>query len=200
MRYESKQALMDDIRAEHDLLYARLGAIPTARWREHGVWGDGWTLCDLVVHLAEWQRMFLGWFEEGLRGVMPEMPAPGYKWNETPRLNRAIWKKNRSRSRAAVTADFESGYNRILQLLNHLSTEQLLTAGHFVWTGKNPLTTYLAPNTASHYRFATKAIKRWLKEVPEADASAAPRNNRLQPTKVRARTAQKKGSRRRRRG
>ncbi|MCA1788944.1 MAG: hypothetical protein LC667_03520 [Thioalkalivibrio sp.] len=55
MRYKSKQALLDDVRTEHDLLCARLAAIPMVRWRESGVWGDGWTLSDLVAHLAEFR-------------------------------------------------------------------------------------------------------------------------------------------------
>jgi hypothetical protein len=165
MKYESKQALMDDIRMEHDSLCARLAEIPKARWQERGVWGDGWTLSDLVAHLAEWQHMFLGWFEDGLRRATPELPAPGYKWSQTARLNRAIWEKHRSRSQAAVRADFDSGYRRIVQIVEALSPAQLLQSGHFEWTGKHPLTTYLGANSASHYRFAIKVIKRWLKQA-----------------------------------
>lgn len=166
MKYESKQALMDDIRGEHDALCARLAEIPKSRWYEPGVWGDGWTVSDLVAHLAEWQHLFLGWYKDGLRGTKPEMPAPGFKWSETPRLNRAIWEKHRSRSHAEVWAEFDSGYSRIVRLVESLSPEELLRPGRFEWTGKHPLTTYIAPNTASHYRFAIKAIKRWLKAAP----------------------------------
>ena len=173
MRYGSKQALLDDIRTEHDLLCARLVEIPTSRWSDLGVWGDGWTLSDLVAHLAEWQYMFLRWYDDGLRGATPQMPASGYKWSETPRLNRTIWEKHRSRSPAAVQADFDSGYTRIAQIVTALSPEQLLEPGYFEWTGKHSLTTYLGPNTASHYRFANKVIKRWLKSG-ETDHLAPP--------------------------
>lgn len=200
MRYESKQALMDDIRTKHDSLCARLGEIPQVRWQEPGVWGDGWTVSDLVAHLAEWQQMFLGWYEQGLGGDMPEMPARGYKWSQTPKLNRAIWEKHRSRSRAAAMAAFDSGYNRIVHMVEALSPEQLLTPGHFSWTGKHPLTTYLGPNTASHYRFAIKVINRWLKRVPAANTSAARPNKRLQPTKARAGVVARKATRPRLRG
>jgi hypothetical protein len=165
MRYKSKQALMDDVQTEHDALCARLAQIPMARWHEPGVWGDGWTLCDLVAHLGEWQCMFLGWYEDGLQGAVPAMPAPGFKWSETPRLNRAIWEKHRSQPQAAVLADFDSSYSRIVNIVGALSPQQLLKPGQFHWTGKHPLTTYLGPNTASHYRFANKAIKRWLKRT-----------------------------------
>jgi hypothetical protein len=165
MRYTSKELLLDDIRTEHDSLCARLAEVPNGRWHESEVWGDGWTLSDLVAHLAQWQQMFLGWYEDGLRGNMPEMPAPGYKWSQTPELNREIWKKHRSRSQAAVRADFDAGYSRIVQIVEALSPEQLLESGHYEWTGKHPLTTYIGPNTASHYRFAVKAINRWLKRT-----------------------------------
>lgn len=179
MKYESKQELMDDIRAEHDSLCARLAEIPKARWREPGVWGDGWTLSDLVAHLAEWQHMFLGWYEDGRRGVTPEMPAPGFTWRETPRLNRAIWEKHRSRSHEAVRAEFDAGYRRIVRLVEALSPQKLLTPGYFAWTGRHPMTTYIGPNTASHYRFANKAIKRWLKDAPARGTSATRPNSSL---------------------
>jgi hypothetical protein len=164
MRYTSKQALIEDIRKEHDALCAKLLEIPKTRYRQSGVWGDGWTVSDLIAHLAEWQRMFLTWHDDGLRGATPKMPAPGYKWREIPKLNREIWMKHRSRSMATVRADFESGYSRILEIVETLSAEQLLVPGQLAWTGKHPLATYLGPNTASHYRFAIKVIKRWLTE------------------------------------
>lgn len=195
MRYASKQALLDDIRTEHDVLCARLAEIPKARWSELGVWGDGWTLSDLVAHLAEWQHMFLGWYEDGLKGATPQMPAPGYKWSQTPRLNRAIWEKHRARSSVAVRADFDSGHSRIVQIVEALSAAQLLESGHYAWTGRHPLATYIGPNTASHYRFAIKAIKRWRKRTAGADTSAARPNKRVQSTKARARTAPTRATR-----
>ncbi|MBI4747260.1 MAG: ClbS/DfsB family four-helix bundle protein [Acidobacteria bacterium] len=181
MRYESKQALIDDIQTEHDSLCALLREIPEARFQEQGVWGDGWTVADLVAHLAEWQHLFLTWYEDGRKGEMPEMPAPGYKWNETPKLNQAIWVKHCLRSPAEVQADFESGYRQILQIVEDLSPEQLLKNGHFEWTGKHPLTTYLGPNTASHYRFSIKVLNRWLKRTAATKTSVR-RTHKRKPT------------------
>ncbi|HEX6187394.1 MAG TPA: ClbS/DfsB family four-helix bundle protein [Pyrinomonadaceae bacterium] len=178
MKYQSKAELIGDIRAQYELFSARLEAIPKSRWREPGVWGNGWTITDLVAHLAEWQFMFLSWYEAGRKGETPEMPAPGYKWNETPKLNRAIWARHRFRPADAIRAEFDGEFRLILEIIEALSPEQLLTPGHFRWTGKNPLATYLAPNTASHYRFALKVIERWLKRGATCDASAA-RNNHL---------------------
>lgn len=163
MRYATKKALLADIQKEHDLLCAQLGEIPASRLREPGVWGNGWTVNDLVAHLAEWQAMFLTWYDDGQKGLTPPMPAPGYKWNETPRLNQAIWEKHQSRLPAKVRTDFDQGYVKILALVQSLSEKQLLTPGVFAWTGKNALVTYVGANTASHYRFALKVLKKWRK-------------------------------------
>lgn len=163
MRYRSKEELLQDIAMEYKALQALLQDIPVSRYGEAGVWGDGWSVGDLMAHLAEWQEMFLRWFREGQGGGVPQMPAPGYKWNETPRLNRDIWAKHRDRSFDAVKADCDSSHGRIIRLLEGLSEAELFESRHFGWTGKNSLVTYAGANTASHYRFARKVLKRWLK-------------------------------------
>ena len=169
MRYHSKEQLLADIEAEHGALTALLDTIPPNRYSEAGVWGDDWTVIDLVAHLAEWHRMFLGWHADGLEGKTPEMPAPGYRWNQTPELNRAIQKKHQGRSYEEVRAESSRTHARVLKLASELSEEELLEPGHFSWTGKNALVTYLGANSSSHYRFAMKVLKRWLRERPEAD-------------------------------
>ncbi|MGD2069412.1 MAG: ClbS/DfsB family four-helix bundle protein [Gemmatimonadota bacterium] len=161
MRYDSKEQLLASIEGEHDTLVEMLDGIPASRWGESGVWGDGWTVTDLVAHLSEWHRMFLRWYRDGLEGRSPDMPAPGYKWNQTPELNREIQRKHRDESPDRARADFEASHADVLEVARDLPAEALLRPGHFEWTGKHPLTTYLGPNTASHYRFAIKVLKRW---------------------------------------
>lgn len=89
------------------------------------------------------------------------MPAPGYRWNETPRLNRAIWRKHKGRPTGELWEELQSSHAEVLGLAQSLSPEQLLSPGQFAWTGRNALVTYLGANTASHYRFAIRVLKRW---------------------------------------
>ncbi len=166
MRFSSKRELVQRIETEHEALLALVRSIPRSRYREDGVWGDRWTIHDLLAHLTAWEQMCLGWYEEGRDGGTPVMPAPGYKWNQTPALNRAIWTRHHAKATARVIAEFEASYQQILGLITRLTPEQLLAPGHFAWTETFPLTTYLAPNTCSHYRFATRVLKRWLKTAP----------------------------------
>jgi hypothetical protein len=166
MRYTSKAALAADIRMEHDRLVTLLDETPIARFRDAWVWGEGWTLTDLVAHLAEWQEMFLGWHRSGRHGKAVELPAPGFKWSETPRLNRVIQERHSGRSPREVRAWFERGYGSICRIVDAATPAQLFTPGVFAWTGRNGLVTYLGANTASHYRFARKVIERWRRRAP----------------------------------
>lgn len=161
MKYASKAELIADIEGAYQALVVRLEAIPGARWKEPGVWGDDWTVHDLVAHLSAWHRLFLGWHEAGLRGEAPDMPASGYKWNETPRLNRALRAEHAHRPTEEVWAELRTTHEEVLALAQRLSAPELLESGHFAWTGKNAMVTYLGANTASHYRFASKVLRRW---------------------------------------
>ncbi len=163
MGFASKRELIAQIEQEHQNLVDLASSIPIERYGEGGVWGDGWSVKDLFAHLTEWEQMFLRWYREARAGREPALPAPGYKWSQTPELNRAIWRKHRAKSIGKVLEEFEASYAEILALVHTLSAKELLAPGHFGWTGKHPLTTYLAPNTCSHYRTASRILKRWLK-------------------------------------
>lgn len=45
---------------------------------------------DVIAHLYHWHILFLGWYEAGMRGETPVMPAAGYGWKDTPALNLMI--------------------------------------------------------------------------------------------------------------
>jgi hypothetical protein len=163
MRFSSKEELLAAIEDEHRRFLAVADRIPRRLYRAKGVWGDGWTIQDLFAHLSEWEQMFLGWYRLGRDGGDPILPAAGYTWRQTPALNEAIWRKHGSRPLTEVLKEFDRSYAEILSLVNALSVEDLFTPGRFAWTRDHPLTTYLVPNTSSHYRTAAKILKRWLK-------------------------------------
>jgi len=163
MKYASKPAFVERMEGEHERFLELAASIPRARYDETGVWGEGWTVKDLFAHLTEWEQMFLGWHREGLGGEKPAMPATGYKWNELPRLNHDIWAKHKDVSWRTVKSRFDRSYRQMQELVAGLSETELLEPGHFAWTRKYPLTTYLGANTASHYAAASKILKRWIR-------------------------------------
>jgi hypothetical protein len=163
MKFSSKQELLDNIEKEHVAFLSLLTRIPKYRYRDKGVWGDDWTVKDLLAHLTEWEQMFLRWHREGREGKKPAVPAQGFKWNQTPLLNQAIWRKHRRKALDKVIEDFHASYREIYGVADSLSEEALFSPGYYSWTGENTLTTYLAANTFSHYRTASKILRRWLR-------------------------------------
>ena len=66
MRYTSKNELVSDIVAEHQALQYVLEAIPAATCIESGVWGDEWSIADLLSHLSAWHGIFLRCVKDAL--------------------------------------------------------------------------------------------------------------------------------------
>ncbi len=163
MKFRSKRDLLEAIEQEHASFVELVDSLRGADRDRPGVWGDDWTVKDLLAHLTAWEQMFLRWYREGAAGLQPAVPADGYKWNETPRLNRAIWREHKDHSWPRVRDAFDASYQEIRDLAGELGESELLTPGRHSWTKKLPLMTYLAANTSSHYRTATKILKRWLR-------------------------------------
>jgi hypothetical protein len=165
VKYASKKALLGDVEREYAVLTELLVSIPLERYSEPGVWRDDWNVRDLVAHLSEWHRLFLGWFEAGQRGLVPAIPAAGFTNREIPRLNREIQHRYSASDPGEMRRRLDASHREMLALAAGLTQQQILQPGHFAWTKKNALVTYFGPNAASHYRFAIKALRRWLRQT-----------------------------------
>lgn len=163
MKYSSKQALITDIESQRAALIALLERVPHEDYHAPGVWGDGWTVADLVTHLTAWHEFCLEWYLAGSQGRQVEMPAPGFNWSETPKLNREIQTRYCGAPPHASLDWFNTSHRKLVDLAASLTEDQLMMPGQYAWTGRNALVIYVAANTASHYRFAQKVLRRWLR-------------------------------------
>jgi uncharacterized protein (TIGR03083 family) len=150
------------IEKERGALETLLEALTDEQVTDPGVVGD-WSVKDVLAHLVEWEQMVLGWHATGLRGETPEIPAPGFKWNQTPQLNQHIYEKHRDRPLDEVLEQFQASHREILAVIQGLSNKELFTAGQFAWTKKNTLGAYMVSATSSHYLWARKEIRKGLK-------------------------------------
>ena len=166
-RPTSKGELLAAMVRERTKLDAVLAPLTPAQTVAPGVVGE-WSVKDVLAHLAEWERMALGWYRAGLRGEAPEVPAPGFKWNETPRLNRAIFETHRDRPLDEVVAWFRSSREEMRGVIASLTDEQLFTPGRFAWTRKNTLGTYFVSATSSHDLWARTRIARWRRRTVDS--------------------------------
>ena len=160
-----KKELLREIGRERSALDQVLAVVPTLQMTRPVVTRGGWSVKDILAHLVEWQKMNFAWYEAGLRGEKPAMPAPGYTLRELPRLNHMIYLKNHRRSLRAVLKDYRSYHERTVALIESLPDSDLVTLGRFSWTGPSwTLSDYLRASTAAHYLWARTRIRRWLKK------------------------------------
>lgn len=165
MKYATKTQFVERMESEHARFLELASQIGEDHFDEPGVWGEDWTIKDFFAHLTAWEQMFLGWHRTGLAGKKPDMPAPGYKWNQTPKLNHAIWNEHKDEPWEKVRKAFNRSYRQMQKLVAELSEADLFKPGHFEWTGKHPLITYIGANTASHYATGCKILKRWIRKM-----------------------------------
>ena len=161
-RPTSKTDLLAAIEKERGALETYLETLSPAEMTIPGIVGE-WSVKDVLAHLIEWEQMVLSWHAAGLRGETPELPAPGFKWNQTPALNQQIFEKHRDRLLEDVIDQFQASHLEILGVIEGLSNEALFTAEQFAWTQKNTLGTYFVSATSSHYLWARKEIRKGMK-------------------------------------
>ena len=122
-----------------------------------------WSPNDVLAHVYEWQCMTLSWCKGGREGK-PDLPAKGHTWKTTRQLNVEIYNKHKKSEPKSTIRKLKLAHGRLGKLVESLSEEEFLESGHFLWTRNLPLSSYVAPNTVSHYRWAQKKIKHCLKK------------------------------------
>lgn len=158
-----RSELLAEIRDEREALDELLGGLSVREMTRRNVTAAGWSVKDILGHLVGWQQMNLAWYEAGERGERPAVPAPGLTWKDVRQLNEIIHQRHRRRSLAAVRKDYETFHNRMVDLIQRVPDADLVTVGRFAWAGPTwTLSDYIRANTASHYRWARKHIRKWL--------------------------------------
>lgn len=115
---------------------------------------------DVLSHLHEWHLMMLAWYELGMKGEKPEMPAKGYTWKTLPDLNFKIWKKYQNEELQTVKNQLKGSFEKVQKLIANHSDQELFEKKKYNWTGSTSLGAYLISNTSSHYDWAIKKIKK----------------------------------------
>lgn len=118
---------------------------------------------DVLGHLHCWHVMLNDWYQVGMKGGNPVMPAKGYTWKDTQALNRKIWEDCQEIELEGIRNQLNESFLLIQEMIGKHTTEELFEKKRFHWTGSSNLATYIRVNTASHYTWAYKLIKRMKK-------------------------------------
>ncbi len=115
---------------------------------------------DVLAHLHHWHKMFFDWYEIGMKGEKPDMPAKGYGWKDTKELNRKIRKDYQNHKLNDIRIALNDSYLEFQSIICKHSDSELFEKRRYEWTGSSSLSTYIRANTSSHYNWAYKLIKK----------------------------------------
>lgn len=115
---------------------------------------------DVLTHLHHWHLMLLDWYQVGMNGGKPDMPAKGYTWKTTPQLNQWIWEQYQNTSIEEAKAKLIDSHAAVMKLIVKHSNEELFEKKRYPWTGSTSLGAYLVSATTSHYDWAVKMVRR----------------------------------------
>jgi len=164
-RPRTKAQLLSEGDVERRALESFLTMLTERQMTQPGALGS-WTAKDVLAHLAEWDRMLIGWLTVSQRGKAPDVPAKGYKWSQLPALNEAIRRKHASRSVKQVLAMFRRSRRQVVAAIEALPEEVLFTPGFYPWLKTNTLASYFTSCTSSHDRWARNGMRKALKRRP----------------------------------
>lgn len=160
-RPTTKEALTEASTTGFQLLLAEVEAIPAdLRGTEFPFAGRDRTIRDVVCHLHEWHKLMLAWYDVGMRGDKPDIPAAGYTWRTTPDLNRELWAEHLGTSLEVALQLLAQSHQEVHNLILRHTDEELFTKKLYAWTGTTSLGAYLVSSTSSHYDWGLKKIRK----------------------------------------
>lgn len=124
---------------------------------------DDWTIKDLLAVRAWWTEQVVDWIRAGRAGDKPVVPAVGFKWNETPRLNESVVEAARAEPYGSIRRRLRRGFECAVAQIDALSDHELLEVGVFEWANKWPIARWLSINTARQYATARTRVRRALR-------------------------------------
>lgn len=167
--------VLSELQAQRAQLEAMLEEVGEARMSRPGV-QDGWTVKDLIFHIAAWDRRGTSWIRQVVRGETPQIPEPGMTWEDMDRINERELVERRQRPLPEALAEFREAYAQLLEVIEGLSDEDLdRSAPHSYpdgdWVGVRQLVRWRYAHYASHGR----AIRHWLDSSASKEGAGADR-------------------------
>ncbi|HEX9091386.1 MAG TPA: ClbS/DfsB family four-helix bundle protein [Anaerolineales bacterium] len=157
MRPRNKAELLEGTHSERKKLENKVSGLSPEELVQPGSMGE-WSVKDILQHLVDWEQRWIGWYQAGKRDEMVVTPEVGYNWRQMGELNEKYRQMHKDRPLKDVLEDFHASYEQILDMIEKIPEEEMLTLGIYSWTGKLPLIAWISGNTCEHYQWAIQMI------------------------------------------
>ncbi|HSV95100.1 MAG TPA: ClbS/DfsB family four-helix bundle protein [Spirochaetia bacterium] len=161
-RAQNKKQLLDFGKIEFDRLIQLVSSLNSDQRDKEFVF-DNRTAKDIIAHLLAWQLLELTWYQEGMSGIKPAIPAPGYTFKDAPKLNEKLYQEYKSITWDNLVKQFTASHKKLISIVNKHTDEELSTKKKYAWTGSTSITCYLASALSSHYVWAIDLIRKHFK-------------------------------------
>ena len=148
--------LMARFRADMARLRAAVSRVPEERRGQ--VIGDGWTVKEILAHIAAWDREVVRGLDELLAGRRPAFVS--YREDE---FNALTAQASRGKSLADVLAEVQDAHEQLISRVERLTDEQWQQPSPYQWSDQTPMT------VASLFGYAYKGQTHYAGHAAEID-------------------------------
>lgn len=157
----SKAEIIKRLQTERKRLEKNISRLNRRRMLRAGVVGSS-SVKDVLAHLADWEARMPVWMEGARAGTLVETPEPGLTWKQLDIVNRSIYQVHRHQALDEVLEYFHTAHARLMELVEDMPEEEMLTCGRYDFTGKAAVYDWLV-GFANHDLWGKTKIREWMK-------------------------------------
>ena len=155
-----KTSILNEMSISYAALEEILTTLDKTQYFTEGVI-PGWSIKDILAHIASWHHRLLMWLDAAVRNEEPTISGPD-NVEEMDALNAQFYQENKSRPLDEVLADFLITHQQIMDIVQAMPEEDLMSTHRFAWSQGKPLWHLIAGDTYEHYREHIAQIQEWL--------------------------------------
>jgi hypothetical protein len=155
-----KASILKEIHTSYAALEEILAPLDKTQMTTKGVIDD-WSIKDMLAHISSWHHRLLTWLDAAIQNVEPAISGPD-SVEEMDALNAQFYQENKSRPLDEVLTDFRTTHQQIMDIIQAMREEDLISPQRFAWTQGSPLWQLIAGDTYEHYQEHRKQIQEWL--------------------------------------
>ena len=155
-----KTSILNEISISYAALEEILTTLDKTQYFTEGVI-PGWSIKDILAHIASWHHRLLAWLDAAVRNQEPTLSGLD-SVEEMDALNAQFYQENISRPLDEVLTDFRTTRQQIMDIVQAMPEEDLMSPHRFAWTKGEPLWQAIAGDTYEHYREHIAQIQEWL--------------------------------------
>jgi hypothetical protein len=155
-----KTGVLKEMSTSYNALEEILASLDKTQYVTEGVI-PGWSIKDMLAHIASWHHRLLRWLDAAVRNQEPTISGPD-NIEEMDALNAQFYQENKARPLDEVLADFRTSYQRIMEIVQTMPEDDLISPHRFAWSQGQPLWQAIAGDTYEHYQEHIAQIQAWL--------------------------------------